>query len=262
LSVGDNVEAGHFAERSWLTVMGINAMKTTPEPGIAIYSVSFTMAHQSPPSPCLVAQKKSMVSIACIFFANDNHTLVQAKALGWQAYYLPAAETGSRPVLGSPALLAVLSPASIPVLARAAYTVYVKLSALFKAIERDLIDTPLAFSAEMLMTGAPDLIACKRAYLHAQLGPQDAKRLCMDVTSTNTVLRRSSQVVETMNNAWVWEMEVLASHCGLQPSRADHQLKLCLQVLGHANSSFHGYVRRLQNPSKRVAPTAGGTRGW
>ena len=112
---------------------------------------------------------KSFSGIQCVFFVHDNRTYAAAQARGWQAVRLhehvngdmatslatSSAINGSRMLLtSSPGLLAVLQPHRVPLLMAADFAMYIEprvesvgLAAVLKAAQRDLLETPLAFTA-------------------------------------------------------------------------------------------------------------------
>jgi hypothetical protein len=125
VSVGANVEAGHYMERSWLGLFGAEHMEAAPSTKMLVYSVDRSPLQlltplpskvAFPPSPCRCVRDASMGGVStqweacgpnfmenmssvlkavadgrlvCAFLSARNETLNQARAKGWTAVRLP-----------------------------------------------------------------------------------------------------------------------------------------------------------------------------
>jgi len=113
LSVGDNLEEGHYAERAYLLLMGVRSwrhMRTS----LAVYTVVDTSAdqggdaaHLAPASaPCnrSAISPRSRIALHCLCFSDSAAVLALARARGWHTSLIVPLAT---------------SPASLPPASRA-----------------------------------------------------------------------------------------------------------------------------------------------
>jgi len=132
LSVGDNLEEGHYAERAYLLLMGVRSwrhMRTS----LAVYTVVDTSAdqggdaaHLAPASaPCnrSAISPRSRIALHCLCFSDSAAVLALARARGWHTSLIvplatspaslpPASRARSqvKPSQAEPSLLACLPP--------------------------------------------------------------------------------------------------------------------------------------------------------